>query len=257
MTHNTSVEKSGASVGAMDPLRDSERPERYSVIDRWADKWAGHRDGKRDARLLAESEYVDQPTCANLWLARNKHLFAERDRREYLAAQAQAAPMISRLQMLNQAVVGDKSAVRSAVVYHNSMPTQPPEEELKRRGPAERDDSEAIIEARRRSALTRQKATAEATLAAAVDQMRSTESEAALLQTELLTLFETTKLRSQRLREHHERRAAQYLRSRRRLLARRVDAAHLGEETEAIPVPDWTEQPCPWVVLAEDRAPTE
>lgn len=254
MAHDISDERrSAASVGVMDPLRDSEGPERYRVVDRWADKWAGYRDGKRDARLLAESEFVDQPTCASLWLARNKHLFAERDRHEYLAAQAQAAPMISRLQVLNQAVVSHSSAVRGAVEHHKALPAQPAQEELKRRSPVEGSDSESIIEARRRNALMRQRADAEAAVGAAVSRMRSAEAEAALLRTELLTLFEITKLRSQRLREHHERRAAQYLRSRRRLLARRIDAEHLGEETEAIPVPDWTQGTCPWTALAEER----
>lgn len=237
-------------TGLAGALRDPEPPLRYRAADRWADAWAGRRDGRTDAALLGDERVVGAGAtlCAAVWLARNEHTFAERDRREFLDAQAAAAPMMVRLRALIGAAERAEVAAAAARRSLAGMTTQPSADALAHRGPGEVHDTADAVAARRRAAHQRVVAAADAAAAAAEQRVVALLEQVAAVRADLESLFEITRTRSDRLRRHHERRASTFLRAHRRTVTRRLGSTHTLSDhvTDAIRAPRWTDQPCPW-----------
>lgn len=234
-------------------LRDPEAPVRYRLRDRFVDAWNGRRDGRIDASSVGDSQ--DVPLCASVWLAHNRHLFYERDRREFLDAQAVATNTIIELRAAAAAADRAQAMASAARSQSTQLPAGPSGDELARRGPGEQCDSEATIAARRFTAHRRAQARAEDAARSAEQAAQDAAARVEDLRADLESLFQITRIRSDRLREHHQRRATTFLRAHRRTVLRRLGAGRGDDcqESETIPAPEWTTQPCPWTVTPDDR----
>lgn len=250
----SSVADAPATTGPAGVLRDPEKPVRYRLAERWADMWAGLRDGRCDGKALADLDADTAPLCAAVWLAGNQHLFADRDRREFLAAQTAAAPMITRLQVAIAAAAQSAAAAQQARSLRAGLSTGPAANELARRGPGEATATDSAIAARRRAAHKRTLAAADAAATRAEEQARGLAEQAEAIRVELDSLFQITRTRSDQLREHHQRRATTFLRTYRRTVSNRLGHTPSGTSvlSEIIPAPQWTTQPCPWTSPARE-----
>ena len=234
-------------------LRDPDTPVRYRLVDRWADAWNGRRDGRSDVAALRRGEEV--PRCATVWLAHNMHLFYERDRREFLDAQALAAPKIIALQAATAAAQRASLAAQAARTRCAEIPVEPSAAELARRGPGETADSAATIAARRAASSRRTRAVVETAAEVAEQKATVLDEQVDRLSAELESLFQIVLIRSERLREHHQRRATTFLRAHRRTVTKRLGErqGQFRGESETIPAPTWTTQPCPWTTSTAPR----
>ncbi|TDX03236.1 hypothetical protein EV647_1469 [Kribbella sp. VKM Ac-2566] len=225
----------------------------YRWPRRWLDAWAGKRDGRIDLAMPA-ADAADPATesgSGSAWLSNNLHTFANRDRREYLVAEASVA---ERRACLEQAVVNIREsldAVRRAGDRLRALP-DPTEEELCRRGPAEGPDSDDVVAARRRLEHMRKRVKLVAEVSSWTDRLAGYRRAFAELDAEVRTAFDNAAARSGWIRELHERRASVYRRGYLRALRRRfpdspVTSAHPIMAYRTIQAPAWTAA-CTWSV---------
>ena len=250
--NNQSAHDTASGVTAA--LRNPEPPLRYRLTDRWADLLAGRRDGRADAAVLGDAQYEDAeaPLCGGAWLSRNTHTFAERDHREFLAAQAAAAALVGQLRILTAAASQARVQTETARAGRAGMPAEPSADDVASRGPGEVHDTAEAVAARRRAAHRRVLAQTDAAITAAEQQAHALAEQAELVRTDLDTLFQITRVRSERLRQYHQRRATTYRRAHRRAVNRRHrQATRLPAVDQAtIPAAAWITQPNPWTGLA-------
>lgn len=185
------------------------------------------------------------------WLSNNLHTFANRDRREYLVAEANVAERRAGLEQAIADIRQSQDAVRRAAERLRTLP-EPTDEELHRRGPAEGPDSDDVVEARRRLEHGRRRAKLVAEVSSWTEQLAGHRRRFAALDAEVRTAFDNAVTRSSWIRELHERRAAVYRRGYLRALRRRfpdnpVTTAHPIMAYRTIPVPEWTAV-CTWSV---------
>jgi len=252
----------GDAAGSLDRGRSLRRPVRalhyWIPIPRVFDAWAGGRDGRQDGRIaVAVASGGDNGDgyrpSSTLWLKRNGHTFAERDRREFLHAQAVVAGQRSSLHRLYEAADRQAGEVGRLRAQRDAQSEQPSEAELQVRGPAEGLDSPEVIAKRRRAVHAARLAGLDGQLQAATGQATQIAEQIAALEGELITVFEITVTRSHQLRFYHERRAAVYRRWHRRAWRRRTRANPavadwpIHETDDTIPAPAWTAGPCAWI----------
>lgn len=260
-TRNPRWTRRGNGMDMVDPLaagqvqRLPERPLAYSVMRQMLDAGVGRRDGRIDVRTMSDTRVEDAPApatapthtrCASMWLARNEATYLECDRREYLAAQATSAPMITQLRALLSAVALSQETHERAQVQRGTLPDEPSAEFLTSRGPAETRDTPAVVAMRRSDEHQGMLASRDAAVSAAGDRRAAVEADVARISATLETVYDVAITRTQRLREFHMRRADVYLRGYRRTVIRRRGTATLDFPGHAIAVPVWTTQPCPW-----------
>lgn len=219
---------------------------------RTLDAWAGRRDGVVDFRALnpqVDGASLDDAVAAShKWLARNAATFEERDHQEFLEAQAAVANLRSDLAVLASAVRFAEAERQRLLVVRESMPIEPSAEALAIRGPAEAADSAVVIEMRRRTEHQRKFEKADGALAQMAGHLVELEEKRSRVVSRLIEVFEAQVTRSALLRAFHMRRQEVYLRGLRRVIVRRhPDPATLILVAPDIPVPAWTQQPCPWI----------
>lgn len=266
MADDSSLDPRGSSdnyVGVLSMGRAVRAPEpalKYSYLRRRADARAGKRDGNADASVIrlrpprnqagaAEVPLSPAPRCVTAWLSLNVHMFVERDRNDFLAAQAAAAPLMARLQFLQSEIERGREAVVQLTLQRARVTARPTAEELEHRGPGERFDTEAALVSRRRREQQERLAAMDAQMAAARARVDALAAESDGIRAALQVAFETAVIRSERLRQYHERRSSTYLRAYLRILGRRrVEVTDVHPINATIPVPEWTISPCPWTL---------
>ena len=220
--------------------------------------WPGWRDGRLQARLLRREAAPDGvPSLGpTLWMARNRHTFAERDRLEYLEAESAVAGVRVRLARLTSEAAAAAATMSTAEGRRREIGEGPDAMELSHRDAAETRTSRDVVAMRRRREHASRLAAADQTVAEALASLSRLECEIAQAQALLEAAFQAATTRSERLREYYERRAAVYRRGHQRGWQREVRRASRHVDDSAWPLysvpstlepPAWTKAPCPWV----------
>ncbi|MFI5709277.1 hypothetical protein [Kribbella sp. NPDC051620] len=229
---------------------------RYRLLDRFRDSRAGRRDGKRDAAVPSyRSPHPEgQPTD---WLAKNQHRLLAGCQYEFSAARLAVDELLVQLTRARTDAAQARNELADATIRWQGASDGPSPEILQRRGPAELQDSEHTIDARRRAEHRQQLARLESTCEAARAKAAVAEATAADLTTRIEQRFGQAVDRSRELLELHEQRAAQYRRSYCRALRLAEPAAeqdHPLSTTPPLRLPQWTAEPCPWLPVEQPEA---
>ncbi|MEV6417305.1 hypothetical protein [Kribbella sp. NPDC051718] len=229
---------------------------RYRLLDRFRDSLAGRRDGKRDAAVPSyRSPHPEgQPTD---WLAKNQHQLLAGCQREYSMAHLAVDELAVQLTRARTDAAQARTELTDATVRWQGASDEPSPETLQRRGPAELQDSEHTVDARRRTEHRRQLAKLESNCETARAKVAVAEATAAALTKRIEQRFGQAVDRSRELLELHEQRAAQYRRSYYRALRLSEPAAeqdHPLSTTPPLRLPQWTDEPCPWLPVEQLEA---
>jgi hypothetical protein len=256
------------------------RHARLLLLWGWTASWPGRRDGRLHARVMSRTGEPRarrsligvggaRPTTigddavlrgagadVSLWLIRNRYTYAERDRRELLAAEAAVARVRVRLSGLYSEHDTLVEAVSVQLKRLEEIGEKPDAQALTLRGPAETKTPEAFVAPRRQREHAGRYAAQQAVVESLRDRLVRCERQIAETETVLAAAFDAAVARSARLRAYHERRAAVYRRAHQRAWRRRIRRGSrpvpdwqwpLYTCDATLPAPAWTTGPCPWL----------
>jgi hypothetical protein len=237
-------------------LRRLERSDRYWPTTRLSDALGGMRDGRhdrarrpakrrREPAVAATAVSVSTLPAKTVWMQRNDATVTARIAREQLAAAVAVADQRRALQSLYVRATQLEELLAASVTQRAQLP-EAPDDPDGTRTVGDSYDPPMTVRARNVAAHQARLAAVDARVNAARDELAEETRRIAEHRSGLAAVFDALVLRTNRLVNHHERRAGVYRRAHRR--------AHRRAQRPV--ATQWTVEPCPWVERETPRGMT-